>query len=118
LKLDNRHVWYTHILSKDGGKAVSWRYFSFFVGVQSPNPKKQKTWFMGHHPGVDYNLTLRPLSRLQHIYHRQPYASVDSIPRSGTLDLASEGVWWPRIFLSCKQWPNGGGQVSLEATDV
>jgi hypothetical protein len=38
-----------------------------------------------------YNLTLCLLqSRLQHIYHGQPYASVDLIPQSGTLDLASE----------------------------
>ncbi len=45
---------------------------------------------MGHYARVDYNLTLRPLqSRLQHIYHGQPYAKVDFIPQSGTLDLAS-----------------------------
>ncbi len=33
---------------------------------------------MGHYAGVDYNLHLiwRPLSRLQYIYHGQPYASV------------------------------------------
>ncbi len=42
-----------------------------------------------------YNLTLCPLqSRLQHVYHgqlnaREPYARVDFIPKSGTLDLAS-----------------------------
>ncbi len=50
---------------------------------------------------VDYNLTLCPLqSRLQHIYHGQPwarvdlnpYARVDFIPQSGTLDLASEAT--------------------------
>jgi hypothetical protein len=29
-------------------------------------------------------------SRLQHIYHGQPYAKVDFIPQSGTLDLASD----------------------------
>jgi hypothetical protein len=46
----------------------------------------------GPFAGVDYNLTLCPLqSRLQHIYHGgQPYARVDFIPQSGTLDLASE----------------------------
>ncbi len=39
---------------------------------------------------VDYNLTLGPLqSRPQHIYHGQPYARVDFILQSGTLDLAS-----------------------------
>jgi hypothetical protein len=27
-------------------------------------------------------------SRLQHIYHGQPYARVDFIPQSGNLDLA------------------------------
>jgi hypothetical protein len=45
-------------------------------------------------PYVDcgYNLTLCRLhSRLQHImYHGQPYARVDLILQSGTLDLALE----------------------------
>jgi hypothetical protein len=54
---------------------------------------------MGPYAGVDYNLTVCLLqSRLQHIYHWQPYAiidhnpyaRVDFIPQSGTLDLASE----------------------------
>jgi hypothetical protein len=45
---------------------------------------------MGPYVGSDYNLTLSTLqSRLQHIYHGQPYARVDFIPQSGTLDLAS-----------------------------
>ncbi len=54
---------------------------------------------MWPYAGVDYmyNLTLCPLqSRLQHIYHGQPYAKVDlypmpksTLPQSGTLDLAS-----------------------------
>jgi hypothetical protein len=35
---------------------------------------------------VDYNLSL---CRLQHIYHGKPYARVDFIPQTGTLDLAS-----------------------------
>jgi hypothetical protein len=42
---------------------------------------------MGPYAGVDYNLTH---SRLEHIYHGQPYARVDFIPQSGTLDFASE----------------------------
>ncbi len=63
--------------------------------------------------GVDNNLTLCSLqSRLQHIYHRQPYARVDLNPmpestlslcqsrlyppQSGTLDLAS-GHWFQRL---------------------
>jgi hypothetical protein len=29
-------------------------------------------------------------SRLQHIYHGQPYNRVDLIPQSGSLDLVSE----------------------------
>ncbi len=60
-------------------------------------PKNKQTWCMGPDAGVDYNLTLCPLkSRLQHIYHGQPYARVDlnpmpesTLPQSGTLDLAS-----------------------------
>jgi hypothetical protein len=52
---------------------------------------QRKTWCMGPYAGAYYNLTLCPLqSRLQHIYHGQPYARVDFIPRSGTLDLASK----------------------------
>ncbi len=47
--------------------------------------------FMGPNGAVDYNLTLCLLqSRLQHIYHWQPYARVNFIPKSGTLDLASD----------------------------
>jgi hypothetical protein len=46
---------------------------------------------MGHNAAVDYNLTLCTLqSRLQHIYHWQPYATVNFIPQSGTFDLASD----------------------------
>jgi hypothetical protein len=47
---------------------------------------------MGLYAGVDYNLIICPLqSRLQHIYHGHPYARVDLIPQSVTLELASEG---------------------------
>jgi hypothetical protein len=60
---------------------------------------QRKTWCKGPYTGVDYYLTLCPLqSRLQNIYHGQPYAIVDLdpmpestvSPQSGTLDLASE----------------------------
>jgi hypothetical protein len=53
---------------------------------------------MEAYAGVDYKLTLCPLqSRLQHIYHGQPYARFDLnpmpestlYPKSGTSDLAS-----------------------------
>jgi hypothetical protein len=54
----------------------------FLIGVQRPNQRKKLC--KGYCAGVDYNLTLRPLSRLQYIYHGQLCASVDSIPRSGT----------------------------------
>jgi hypothetical protein len=48
--------------------------------------------YMGPYAGVNYNPTLCPLqSWLQNIYHGQPYARVDFIPQSGTLDLASVG---------------------------
>jgi hypothetical protein len=50
---------------------------------------QRKTWCMVPYAGVDYNLTLcLPHSRLQHIYHVQPY--VNFIPQSRTFDLASE----------------------------
>jgi hypothetical protein len=39
---------------------------------------KEKHVYGGPYAGIDYNLTLCPLqSRLQHIYHWQPYARVD-----------------------------------------
>jgi hypothetical protein len=44
---------------------------------------QRKAWCMGPYAGVDYscNLTLCPLqSRLQRIYHGQPYARVDLNP--------------------------------------
>jgi hypothetical protein len=53
---------------------------------------------MGPYAKVDYNLTLCPFQiRFQHIYHGQPYARVDLNPyarvdfifQSWTLDLAS-----------------------------
>jgi hypothetical protein len=38
---------------------------------------------MESYAGVDYNLNICTLqSRLQHIYHGQPYARVDLIPQS------------------------------------
>jgi hypothetical protein len=45
---------------------------------ECPVAKSKKTWCMGPHAGVDYNLTLcRLQSRLQHMYHGQTYARVD-----------------------------------------
>ncbi len=45
---------------------------------------------MGSYSEVENNLPLcRLQSRLQHIYHGQPYARVDFIPQSGTQDVAS-----------------------------
>jgi hypothetical protein len=57
--------------------------------------------------GVDYNLTLRPQSRLQHIYQPwatlcqsrpSPYARVDFTLQSGTLDLASVGPLYQSLL--------------------
>ncbi len=54
---------------------------------------QRKSWCMGPYAGIDYNHTLCPLqSRLQHIYLGQPYARVDLISQSGTLDLASDMI--------------------------
>jgi hypothetical protein len=42
---------------------------------------KEKQWCMGTQMPLPYNLALSPLqSRLQHIYHGQPYARVDLNP--------------------------------------
>jgi hypothetical protein len=56
---------------------------------------------MRPHAGVDYNLTLCPLqSRLQHIYHGQPYARVDLIPMPESTLYPSQGLWiWPLDIL-------------------
>ena len=62
--------------------------------VSSPPSKaeaesKEKHGVWDPMSGVDYILTLCLLqSRLQHIYHGQPYARVDFISQSGTFDLA------------------------------
>jgi hypothetical protein len=60
---------------------------------------------MGPYAEVDYNVTLCPLqSRLQQIYHGQPYARVDDfIPQTRTLGLASAE----------KKTGGGGGEALL-----
>jgi hypothetical protein len=58
---------------------------------------QRQTWCVG----VDCNLTLYPLqSRLQHIFHGQPYARVDLNPVSeSTLSLRQDLWIWPLISL-------------------
>ena len=56
---------------------------------------------MGPCAGVDYNLTLCPLqSRLQHIYHGQPYARVNLNPPILESTVSpSQGLWiWPQSY--------------------
>jgi hypothetical protein len=55
---------------------------------------------MGPYAGVDYNLNLCPLqSRLQHIYHRQPYARVDLNPTTESTLSPSQGLRiWPQLL--------------------
>ncbi len=49
---------------------------------------------MGPYVGVDYNLTLCPLqSRLQYIYHGQPYARVDLDPMPESALSPRQGLW-------------------------
>jgi hypothetical protein len=52
---------------------------------------------MGPYAGDEYNLTLCPLqSRLQHIYHGQPYARVDLNPAPESTLSPSQGLRiWP-----------------------
>ncbi len=76
------------------------------AGNLSPNPKKNIVYGMGPYAGVNYNLTLcPPQSRLQHIYHGQPYAGaalnpyarVDFNPMPETTLSPSQGLWvWPQ----------------------
>jgi hypothetical protein len=58
---------------------------------------QRKTWF---YAGIDYNLTLCPLqSRLQHVYHGQPYARVDLNPMPESTLSPSQGLWiWNLYF--------------------
>jgi hypothetical protein len=53
---------------------------------------------MGPCSGVDFNLTLCSLqSRLQNIYHGQPYARVDLNPVQESTLSPSQGLWiWPQ----------------------
>ncbi len=64
-----------------------------------PNPKKNMGY--GTHAGVDYNLTLCPLqSRLQRIYHGQPYARVDLNPVLESTLSPSQGLWiLPLVYI-------------------
>jgi hypothetical protein len=48
---------------------------------------------MRPYAGVDYNLTLCPVqSRLQHIYHGQPYARVDPNSKPESTLSPSQGL--------------------------
>ncbi len=68
---------------------------------------------MGPYAGVDYNLTVSPLQRrLQHIYYGQPFARVDFIPQSGTLDLAFVQQVHVRTC-SLAGWRGAGGLTQI-----
>ncbi len=58
---------------------------------------QRKTRCMGPYAGVDYNFTFYPLqSRLQHIYHGQPFARVELDPMPESTVSPSQGLWiWP-----------------------
>jgi hypothetical protein len=73
---------------------------------------QRKTWCMGPYARDDYNLTLRvcPLrSRLQHIYHGQPYTRVDLNPMPESTLFPSKGLWI---------WPQNKGASSLDPQGV
>jgi hypothetical protein len=63
---------------------------------------QRKPWCMGPYAGVDYNLTLCPRkSRLQNIYHGQPFARVDLNPMPESTLSPSQRLWiWPQITFS------------------
>ncbi len=63
--------------------------------TEAESKDKHGVWdLMGPYTGVDYNLTLCPLhSRLQHIYHGQPYARVDLNPMPESTLSPSQGLW-------------------------
>jgi hypothetical protein len=99
--------------SQEEKQVYPWRHQALQTD-QRPNPKKNMC--MGPYGRADYNLPLYPLqSRLQHIYHGQPYARADFIPQSGTLDLASEakflvpdrGIQSTMMAKGCRTGPTG-----------
>jgi hypothetical protein len=58
--------------------------------MHAESKEKHDVWDPIPELTIVYNLTLCALqSRFQHIYRGQPYARVDFIPQSGSLDLAS-----------------------------
>jgi hypothetical protein len=65
--------------------------------VNSPRSEaesNEKLGVWGPYAGVDYNLTLCQLqSRLQHIYHGQPYARIDLNPLPESNLSPSQGRW-------------------------
>ncbi len=75
--------------------------------VELPEAESKENYgCMGPYVGADYNLTFCPLqSRLQHIYHGQPYARVDLNPMPESTLSPSQGLgfgpWSHRILWSC-----------------
>jgi hypothetical protein len=89
---------------------------------------QRKTWCisMGPYAGVDYtvcilyNLTLCPLqSRLQYIYHGQPYARDDLNPMPESTLSPSQGLWiWPQEDMSLNaRWDRPRCAMKLKAGD-
>jgi hypothetical protein len=67
---------------------------------------------MRPYAGVDYNLNLFPLqSRLQHIYHGQPYARVDLNPVPESTFSPSQGLWIWSLSSSGKVPANSAFEV-------
>jgi hypothetical protein len=79
-----------------------------------------KAWCMGPYmPELTvYNITICPIQcRLRLIYHGQPYARVDFIPQSGTLDLASVSWFTGELMLNLNYW-EGGYWYRMHCTTV
>jgi hypothetical protein len=65
-----------------------------FVQRSRERPNLKKKWCIGPYAFVDYNLTLWPLqSRLQNIYHRQPYNEVHLKPTPVSTLSPSQELW-------------------------
>jgi hypothetical protein len=76
------YIYFFCVQERVGHSFASIAHYVFLRDVLSRIPRKtKKPWCMGPYARVDFNLNLCPLqSRLQHIYHGQPYARVDLNP--------------------------------------
>ncbi len=116
-----------NLYNKD--KIITCIIFFFLCLWKSMRPSRgriqRKTWRMGPYAGVDYkNLTLCPLqSRLQHIYHGQPYMPESTVtlgqsrlyPQGRDFEFSLSSTVWSGLPNTGNKWcaSKVGGILSL-----